>query len=751
MKKDELYRVALLQCLARQCSAFTEIARLHTPDNWEREAAYIDEAMQLASGKKQYTLLPIENRAMLPIFETVGNRGPGKWKIPAGELKLSPASFATDKEVSHNHKPSLDRLAAEVKQLDRTGVSAKTYAETLLTMLYKYTSQIPSGIEGLSDVSLYDYIKTTAAISVALSQSDNNGQPFLLVGADFSGIQSYIYTIIPKRAAKSLKGRSFYLRLLSDSIVRYLLKELGLYSANVVYNSGGCFYLLAPNSKEATGIIANAARRIEKALFKELGTSLYVAMGYVELSRNALLCANGENLQDAWKNLFLVRDKKKSHKFSSLLKEDYSSFFDTGTQLEAYKKDSITGEEFLPGEKSVTRKEGESELTLRPITNLQIDLGKALCNTDTIIVTEEKLNTKITNATPLNLGFTYYFVNIANELADIYTELAELGEKATIIRLNETGDYSLKNIYKIEFYGGNEVGTVTKTYEEMSEGEKFNRLGVLRMDVDNLGTIFQSGIDKEKASLARYAALSRSFDYFFSGYLNTIWANYKPQQSQIIYSGGDDLFIVGRWDTTIKLAEEIRNDFKRYTCYNDRFSLSGGVAIVPPKFPLMAAAEESAGEESNAKEHSCNNRPKDSISFMHTALNWDEEFKIVKKLKDEILKALRNDMPKSFIQKILQHHANAGIENHTIKNIKTYWMIAYDMKRMSDRTAKKEHKELINNFKNECCNSICTTLNKERINTNYHPLELWAFAARWADLENRTNNKNHITYGTERL
>lgn len=741
MKKDELYRVAILQCLARQYAAFAAIAGQYTPDNWEREAAYIDDAMQLAAGKEQYTLKQIENRAMLPIFETVGGKGTGKWKIPAGELKLSSVSFATDKEACFNHKPSLDKLLTEVKHLDQAGLSAKTYAETLLTMLYKYTSQIPAGIEGLSDVSLYDYTKTAAAITVALSQSDNNGQPFLLVGADFSGIQSYIYTIIPKRAAKSLKGRSFYLRLLSDSIVRYLLKELELYSANVVYNSGGCFYMLAPNSKEAVNSIANATKKIEKALFKELGTSLYVALDYVELSRNAMLCANGEYLQDAWKNLFLVRDKKKNHKFSSLLKEEYASFFDTGTQREVYKKDSITGEEFLPGEKSVTIKEGDSELTLRPITALQIDLGTKLRDTDTIIVTEKRLNTKITNATPLDLGFTYYLVNIVNELPGIYTELTALGEKATIIRLNETGDYSLKNIYKIEFYGGNEVGIPTGTYEEMSEGENFNRLGVLRMDVDNLGTIFQSGIPKEKASLARYAALSRSFDYFFSGYLNTIWANYKPQQSQIIYSGGDDLFIVGRWDTAINLAEKIRNDFKRYTCYNDRFSLSGGIAIVPPKLPLMAAAEESAGEEANAKEHRCNNRPKDSISFMHIALNWDEEFKIVKKLKDEILKAFKNDMPSSFIQKILQHQANARIENHTIKNIKTYWMIAYDMKRMSERIGKRaDHNliNLVNNFKNECCNGTCTTLNGERINTTYHPLELWAFAARWAELENRT-------------
>ena len=31
-------------------------------------------------------------------------------------------------------------------------------------------------------------------------------------------------------------------------------------------------------------------------------------------------------------------------------------------------------------------------------------------------------------------------------------------------------------------------------------------------------------------------------------------------------------------------------------------------------------------------------------------------------------------------------------------------------------------------------------LNGKRINTTYHPIELWALACRWAELELRTNN-----------
>lgn len=752
MEKDELYKACLLRCLAKQCAAFEEIDKLH-PLSRDAETC-INEAMTLASGNNQHQAVSIENRALLSIFNTVGKGTKELYTIPSGELVLSKKSFATKDKCQYNHQPALEKLKSEIVKLE--GMSPKAYGETLLTLLYKYTSQIPTGIAELDDVSLYDYIKTTAAIALSLHDADNEVEnPFLLLGADFSGIQQYIYTIVPKRAAKSLKGRSFYLRLLSDTIVRYLLKKSGLYQANIIYNSGGCFYLLLPNSKESRAVIAEAIKTIEKALFREIGVSLYVAIDYVELSRNALLGAKEYSLPTVWKKLFLERDKKKSHKFSALISDNYELFFDTNNKIEVAKKDSITGEDFLPGERATI--ENSDNLILRPITSLQIKIGEKLRSTDTIVITEDvaiETNKKHISAEPLGLGFTYYFIDSKQELPQLYSQINSLGERATIVTLNNTnavseifGIYnSVSNILKIEYYGGNEVYIKTKTYEEMSEGENLNRMGVLRMDVDNLGTIFQSGIPVEKASMARYATLSRSFDYFFSGYLNTLWYNSSPEMTQIIYSGGDDLFIIGRWDAAIEIAEKIRNDFREYTCQNSSFSLSGGVAIVPAKFPIMAAAEESASEESRAKEHVCGSYTKDSISFMSTPLNWDKEYKYVKLLKEQILNVLQSkEMPKSFIQKILQHNANADIKNHTIRNIKTYWMIAYDMKRMAERLGKNADNRLtslVENFKKDCCNGTYPTLNDIIVETEYHPLELWAVAARWAELEDRTNENN---------
>ena len=58
-----------------------------------------------------------------------------------------------------------------------------------------------------------------------------------------------------------------------------------------------------------------------------------------------------------------------------------------------------------------------------------------------------------------------------------------------------------------------------KTFDELAECPgSLKRLGFLRMDVDNLG----ASIAKSADSLARHSAISRSLDWFFKGYLNTL-------------------------------------------------------------------------------------------------------------------------------------------------------------------------------------------------------------------------------------
>ena len=503
-----------------------------------------------------------KKKRMTSILQNVkGYQAEKTFHLPLKAMSLGRDSFPRvfEKDDLPDYQSLWKSFNADFKLIQADTYHA--FAETFLSLLFRYTTAIPASTIHFPDVSLYDHLKTTAAIAVCLydyQQAGEKGEkPFLLIGGDFSGIQNYIYQIVSKYASKNLKGRSFYLRILSDCIVRYLLRELNLFQASIVYNSGGSFYLLAPNTQEVKDRLERAILGIDKSVFQSHGTTLYVAIDSVELSEDALMHRNGENLQNTWTSLFEKRNDKKQSKYSSLITERYDLFFEPFMSHET-RHDVVTGELFGEKETPFHHKEIDEEfgenVVLKELTVRQILLGKKLREAEVLVVSEGEITywRDKTFVAPANLGIYYYLLNFS-DLNKMKDQLRASADKVTVISLNgkrSDCDFlrnveGVNNIYSLEFYGGNIYPE--KTFEQICENDNFSRLGVLRMDVDNLGSIFQSGIKPERATLSRYAALSRSFDYFFSGYLNIIQQEVAPDKSFIVYSGGDDVFIVGEW------------------------------------------------------------------------------------------------------------------------------------------------------------------------------------------------------------
>ena len=199
---------------------------------------------------------------------------------------------------------------------------------------------------------------------------------------------------------------------------------------------------------------------------------------------------------------------------------------------------------------------------------------------------------------------------------------------------------------RFKFFGGtyfpcdNEGDALTfNDFADHSKGLK--RLGVLRMDVDNLGRIFTKGLYK-KASISRVTTLSRSLVLFFGGYLNTICEQKKYRNNvSIIYSGGDDLFIVGAWNLAIELAEEIRSEFGAF-CNNPTFTISGGVSITPKKYPIYRGANHAGSAEKKAKDlKRKDGRGKDAFTFLDKPLCWDD-FEVAVNIKNLLCNCIEN-------------------------------------------------------------------------------------------------------------
>ena len=117
-------------------------------------------------------------------------------------------------------------------------------------------------------------------------------------------------------------------------------------------------------------------------------------------------------------------------------------------------------------------------------------------------------------------------------------------------------------------------------------------LACLKADVDWLGAIFSKGFSEKDVSLGRIATLSRLLDLFFKGYLSyklfsadnvlpdnkssnavnnpgdnadifqTLESSLQEMRDQYrliytVFSGGDDLFLIGSWDVICYLAWDI--------------------------------------------------------------------------------------------------------------------------------------------------------------------------------------------------
>ena len=56
------------------------------------------------------------------------------------------------------------------------------------------------------------------------------------------------------------------------------------------------------------------------------------------------------------------------------------------------------------------------------------------------------------------------------------------------------------------------------------------------------------------------------------------------RNATIVYSGGDDVFVVGSWDDVVGFAVDLQKSLKEFS--QDTLTISGGIGIYPAKYPI---------------------------------------------------------------------------------------------------------------------------------------------------------------------
>lgn len=536
---------------------------------------------------------------------------------PTSEKKLY-----TDKQYGEIVRNISDNL----KGLEWT----EEYLNSLLEVLEANLSYIPSSTSKreLPDVSLFDHVKLTAAAACCIyryakeqgitnyreafyrnSKAFYQEKVFLLASIDMSGIQNFIYTISTKNALRTLRARSFYLEIMMEHIVDEMLMRLNLCRANLIYSGGGHCYLLLPNTEECRSGFDSYVNEINQWLLDYFQTALYIAGAYEPCSCFSLKNEPDGSYTEIFRNLTAQMSQRKSSRYTA---EQIIAL--NGRKAESYEREC-----------SVCKRIGAvNENGVCTICDAIERLSQKILYADFFTVIREKQR-----ELPLPLG---YSLEADDEESLKRRMMDQNGEFVRAYGKNRM--YTGKNIAKKMWVGSYTNGN---TFEEFArEAEGIERIGILRADVDNLGHAFVSGFDNPAnhnryVTLSRTATLSRQLSLFFKLYINRILekGNYslgkmsgktRKRNATIVYSGGDDIFVVGAWNDIIELAVDIRREFEKYT--EGTLSISAGIGIYHDHYPISASAEEVAQQEDASKKLP----GKNAVTLLEDGQIHEEEF-----------------------------------------------------------------------------------------------------------------------------
>lgn len=614
----------------------------------------------------------------------------------------------------------LDRYEKQVEKLFNMKKSLHDFNTNLFYLQKFYLSNFRAYEDTLEVLSQFEWIKSLSAISQVLhSTTDNADHPFLILCGDLSGIQDFIYDIHSSKAYKSLKGRSFYLQLLVDAIIESILDALSLSISNVIYSSGGKFYLLLPNNEYVLNKLDLLKEKIQHELSSKDYLGIYVCMDWIpfgigshyEVRTNAKQ-NNGSHitgLGDLWKSISDKAASGKSRKFDKILVNNFNNFFTQDSDNYNGNNTATCAVTGVPVEMKPEHKlnpHDHSDKTYVSFSVLQqISLGKKL--RDCTILTSTKRPQK-DSFNPMNLGLYYSLTNSNEIVEDCCTCLLNPITEQEFVQF-----FVKTKSAKFMFYGGNkqvlkDTGEIASLEDVASPlgGYKLEKIGVLKMDVDNLGQLFTKGMkDNSYRTFAAMSDLSNRLDWFFSGYINAIRdSDYFKDYVNVIYSGGDDICAIGKWDKVLEFATKVRKDFRTYIGNGEHISLSAGYVICNPKFPIRKAIELAEDELDNAKNYKLNTNnhqpDKNSISLFGTSIYWqatvprNREWEIVLKLSGYFrTKLTNNEFSKGFIYQLHSYDLS-----RKSGQIDWQWRSAYYFAKMQIRN--KTTKEEIKNIRN---------------------------------------------------
>lgn len=567
------------------------------------------------------------------------------------------------------------------------------WLDHLDTAWLTFTHAIPSATAFGSkpEVSLYDHSKATAALAVVLwrwheaegqtdataiqqlkERRDWDVQKFLLVQGDFFGIQDFIFadgSQTRRDAARLLRGRSFQVSLFTELAALKVLDALQLPPTSQITNAAGKFLIVAPNTAQVRQQLAIVRQELNDWFLQHsFGLSGLGLAGKAASSNDFLDKQPSHRFQALMGELFADLEKAKLHRF------DLTASSAPRVFAIEYPHGVCRYNDHLPADKV---ENGQASAAL---SRDQVAIGKGLSRQDRLLVLRDgdaiAAGSSVTRLEVPIFGYTVAFTadedrsgkfgNLAGNAS-----LARCWDFSLPARLDETlwHGYARRyvNAYVPRFtsldlqtsakYNALE-GDVDTDAVRYETGKTLNHIAcedrlpksddtstaanwqgqvalmTLKGDVDNLGLIFQQGL--QAPTFAKMASLSRQINAFFAVYLPALCAKEFPN-TYTVFAGGDDFFLIGPWHSTQKLAARMAEAFKTYVAENTSISFSAGLCMTKPGLPMhtLATQAEDALEGAKASGHTDPGQRKNALVVHGERVRWPE-WKAIESMQEQL-------------------------------------------------------------------------------------------------------------------
>jgi len=616
-----------------------------------------------------------------------------------------------------------------LKELYSDGIrddsSLRHYVKTFLELLRRYTFFIPSAPSIEVDVrnSLYAHHKTTAALASAilLNEKDGLGDGFTLILGDVAGIQRYVYgSRMYKGALKMLRARSIYISILTEAIARHIVNRLGLLPLNMVFCSGGHFMILAHYVEE--GKLEKILKEVEEFMLREHGGRIGLKLSYVYVGREDFIN------RDRFRNKLEEADRRLKESglslFRRVMHENPRGIFGPISVKEELCYSCGGAEEV---EREVV--DGR-EIYLCERCRRMRELAKAVKDADYLlaiswsgrIAKPEELSiddpdyrvyTGPLNFTLSGLRVSYHLCKDLDDALRLIHMFVKRGLKAVDIDVYKINDTDLSHEFKrLRNLGGeykefarrvsigfkfiskhtplSEEGDI-REFDDMakaSEGSKM--IGYLKLDIDDLGRRLKEYCE----GISDFLTFSEIMSFIMEGCIEHILSTRLSDEGDmnklyLIYSGGDDLFLVGSWDMVVEATDKIYGELKGVLRMDyGGPTASAAILIEDPKTPVKICAEAVSEKLRRVKEEG-----KNGINVTGRKISW-------KGFKDslETAKKLSEYIDKHIISRSFIFQLSKLISDYESDPEKTWTTYRYRLKYLMARSFERN---VMNEFENK--------------------------------------------------